>query len=73
MVVVTDMRNQHVNVSRRKPNARRGYCQRSHYQKRCGQVLAAGKRGAASFIFPNGKPEPDESAIDATMREASEE
>lgn len=38
-----------------------------------GQVLTGRKRGTTSFMFPGGKPELGESAIDAAVREVSEE
>lgn len=38
-----------------------------------GQILTVRKRGTQSFMFPGGKPELGESAIDAAVREVSEE
>jgi len=38
-----------------------------------GQVLTVRKRGTTLFMFPGGKPELGESAIDAAVREVSEE
>lgn len=38
-----------------------------------GRVLTVRKRGTHSFMFPGGKPEPHESALDAAVREVREE
>lgn len=38
-----------------------------------GRVLTVRKRGTTRFMLPGGKPEPDESATDAAIRECAEE
>lgn len=38
-----------------------------------GKVLTVRKRGTSLFMFPGGKPEPDETFADAAVREAYEE
>ncbi|MDN5654495.1 MAG: NUDIX domain-containing protein [Kocuria sp.] len=38
-----------------------------------GRVLTVRKRRTHSFMFPGGKPEPQESALDAAVREVREE
>ena len=38
-----------------------------------GRLLTVRKRGTRRFMFPGGKPEPGESALDAAVREAAEE
>lgn len=38
-----------------------------------GRLLTVRKRGTERFMFPGGKPEPGESALDAAVREVSEE
>lgn len=38
-----------------------------------GDVLTVRKRGTEMFMFPGGKPEPGESAVDTAVREVAEE
>ncbi|MCV7341574.1 NUDIX domain-containing protein [Mycobacterium haemophilum DSM 44634] len=38
-----------------------------------GRMLTVRKRGTTRFMLPGGKPEPDESATDAAIRECAEE
>ncbi|MDL9947261.1 NUDIX domain-containing protein [Gordonia sp. ABSL11-1] len=38
-----------------------------------GRLLTVRKRGTTRFMLPGGKPEPDESAVDAAARECLEE
>ena len=43
------------------------------FRDSAGRVLCVRKRGTEKFMFPGGKPEAGESAVDAAVREVAEE